>query len=61
VIPQERQAINGRTFDRQWEPRAVEHHRRTSSVLDIVLSIALACAIGVSLALLGWLELTGRI
>lgn len=27
-IPEHRHAINGRTFDREWHPEAIEHSRR---------------------------------
>jgi hypothetical protein len=61
VIPEHRQAIHGRTFDREWQPRAVEHYRRPSARLAAIKNVALAIALGLSLALLGWAELTGRL
>ena len=61
MIPEQRQAIHGRTFDRQWEPRAVEHYQRRSHVISTLLDIALAVALGGGIALLAWAELTGRL
>lgn len=29
-IPPFRRAINGRTFDRPWQPEAIEHHQRSA-------------------------------
>jgi hypothetical protein len=61
VIPEQRQAINGRTVDRAWEPRAVEHYHRPRRALARLLDIAMACALGGGIALLAWAELTGRL
>jgi hypothetical protein len=59
VIPEHRQAIHGRTFDREWQPRAVEHYRRPSRIFGAALNVALAIALGIVMGLLAWAELGG--
>jgi hypothetical protein len=60
VIPEHRQAIHGRTWDREWEPRAVEVYRRPGrSIFGAALNVALAIALGIVMGLLLWAELGG--
>lgn len=50
MIPEHRRAINGRTWDREWNPYAGTHYKRPPRA-DRWAGIALAVAIGVALAL----------
>jgi hypothetical protein len=44
-IPEGRHVINGRTFDREWQPCAVEHYRRPSRGLRTVSAWLLLLAL----------------
>jgi hypothetical protein len=51
MIPEHRKAIHGRTWDREWQPRAVEHHRRSlfATLADAVFAIILGVVIALTL------------
>lgn len=54
-LPEHRRAIYGRTWSQAWNPAAmdpVQRFRRPVPMTDRVLGVLMACAIGVTLALI---------
>ena len=52
MIPAHREVINGRTWDREWQPIAIEHYRAplADRVCSVVGWLAACAAIGICLA-----------
>jgi hypothetical protein len=52
-IPEGRHVLNGRTFDREWQPCAIEHYRRPGTPLRTIGAWALLLALTAMLYVFG--------